>query len=78
MNNRAVYSQASEPDNKVEISIHIDPELIDQIQHLTNDPSKVIETAVRQWLRGDRDRETELARSLTRNPPVPPNGEWND
>jgi len=62
---------------KVELSIHIDPELLDQIQHLTNDPSKVIETAIRQWLRGDR-REDELALSLRRNPPVPPRGEWND
>lgn len=62
---------------KVEVSIHIDSELLDQIKHLTNDPSKVIETAIRQWLRGERG-EDELALSLRRNPPVPPRGEWND
>jgi len=62
---------------KVELSIRLDAELLDQIKHLTNDPSKVIETAIRQWLRGDR-REDELALSLRRNPPVPPRGEWND
>jgi len=62
---------------KVELSIHIDAELLDQIKHLTNDPSKVIETAIKQWLRGER-REDELALGLRRNPPVPPRGEWND
>ncbi|MEB3826671.1 hypothetical protein [Phormidium sp. CCY1219] len=63
---------------KVEISIHIDSELLDRVQHLTNDPSKVIDTALRQWLRGDSKRDDELTRNLTRNPPVPPRGEWND
>lgn len=62
---------------KVEVSIHIDSELLDQIKHLTNDPSKVIETALRQWLRGERP-EDELALTLPRNPPIPPRGEWND
>lgn len=62
---------------KVELSIHIDPELLDQIKHLTNDPNKVIETAIKQWLRGER-REDDSAMSLRRNPPVPPRGEWND
>ena len=64
--------------DKVEIAIHLDPELLDQIQHLTNDPSKVIETAVRQWLRGESSSDQELSRTLPRNPPVPPRGEWND
>ncbi|MEW5859242.1 MAG: hypothetical protein AB1861_17965 [Cyanobacteriota bacterium] len=76
MNDRARYSQSSA--EKVEISIHLDSELLTQIQHLTNDPSKVIETAIRQWLRGERDRDDELTRNLERNPPVPPRGEWND
>jgi len=56
----------------------MDAQLLDQIKHLTNDPSKVIETAIRQWLRGERDRDDELTRTLRRNPPVPPRGEWND
>jgi hypothetical protein len=63
---------------KVELSVQLDSELVDQIQHLTNDPSRVIETAVKQWLRGERNRDDELTRSLRRNPPVPPLGEWND
>lgn len=76
MNERSVYSKGS--GEKVEVAIHLDSELVDQIKHLTNDPSKVIETAIRQWLRGERDRDDELTRTLERNPPVPPRGEWND
>lgn len=64
--------------HKEEISIHLDAELLDQIKHLTNDPSKIIETAIRQWLRGERERDDELTRTLERNPPVPLRGEWND
>lgn len=76
MNEPAVHSHPSS--DKVEISIHLDPDLLDQIQHLTNDPSRVIEVAVRQWLRNETQRESELSRTLQRNPPVPPRGEWND
>jgi post-segregation antitoxin (ccd killing protein) len=64
--------------DKLEISIHIDSDLIDQIKHLTNDPSRLIETAVKQWLKGERGRDDELTRAFRRNPPVPPRGEWND
>jgi hypothetical protein len=64
--------------DKEEISIHLDAELLSQIKHLTNDPSKVIETAIRQWLRGERERDDELTRTFDRNPPVPPRAEWND
>jgi Post-segregation antitoxin CcdA len=64
--------------HQVEVSIHIDSELLEQLQHLTNDPSKVIETAIRQWLRGETHRDDEQSRRLQRNPPVPPRGEWND
>ncbi|NJK36773.1 MAG: hypothetical protein HC825_03310 [Oscillatoriales cyanobacterium RM1_1_9] len=70
-------SSASQAANKVEFSVQIDSELLDQVQHLTNDPSKVFEAALRQWLRGDRP-EDELALTLRRNPPIPPRGEWND
>ena len=45
---------------------------------LTNEPSKVIEVAIRQWLKNESSREAEFARNLERNPPVPPRGEWND
>jgi hypothetical protein len=76
MNDQATYSEGSS--DKVEISIHLDSELLNQIKHLTNDPSKIIETAIRQWLRGELERDDELTRTFTRNPPVPPRGEWND
>lgn len=64
--------------DKVEISIQIDAELLEQLRHLTNDPSRVIETAIKEWLKGERSRDDELTRNLQRNPPVPPRGEWND
>ncbi|MGF1478934.1 MAG: hypothetical protein ACFB4I_05530 [Cyanophyceae cyanobacterium] len=76
MNDNAVHSQRSA--DKVEISISLDPALVEQIQHLTNDPSRVIETAVKQWLKGEQRLDEELSRTFRRNPPVPPRGEWND
>jgi post-segregation antitoxin (ccd killing protein) len=63
---------------KVELSIRLDADLIEQLRHLSSDPSRIIETAIKQWLRGERNPEAELARTFTRNPPVPPRGEWND
>lgn len=62
---------------KTNLSIQIDEELLEQIRHLTSDPSKVIEVAVRQWLGGGR-RDDDVTRTLRPNPPVPPKGEWND
>ena len=64
--------------DKVEISIQLDSQLVEQIKHLTNDPSKVIETAIKQWLRGERQQDDDLTRTFRRNPPLPPKGEWND
>jgi hypothetical protein len=63
---------------KVDLSVQIDKELLDQVTHLSADPSKVIDVALRQWLRGDRRYEDDLVRHLPRNPTVPPKGEWND
>ena len=63
---------------KIDLSIQIDPDLLDRIQHLTDNPSRVIEAALRQWLQGNRDREDDRTRLLPRNPTVPPRGEWND
>ncbi len=74
--NENVMDSDAYPD-KVEIAIHLDSELLNQIQHLTNEPSKVIEVAIRQWLRGETQRDDELTRTLQRTP-VPPRGEWND
>ncbi|HSM83644.1 MAG TPA: hypothetical protein VLS96_18295 [Nodosilinea sp.] len=63
---------------KVDLSVQIDKDLLDQVTHLSSDPSKVIDVALRQWLRGDRRYEDDLVRHLPRNPTVPPKGEWND
>jgi hypothetical protein len=52
--------------------------LLEQITHLTNDPSKVIEVAVRHWLGTGGCRDDDLTRPVYRTPPVPPKGEWND
>lgn len=76
MSESIIHSRLSA--DKVEISVHLDPDLLDQIKHLTNDPSKVIEVAIRQWLRNEANRDDDLSRNLQRNPPVPPRGEWND
>ncbi|NEP37956.1 MAG: type II toxin-antitoxin system CcdA family antitoxin [Okeania sp. SIO2H7] len=69
--------QEARTPEKVEVSVHLDSDLLEQVKHLTSDPSKVIESALRQWLRGGLP-EDELALTLQRNPPIPPRGEWND
>lgn len=71
-------AQSQRSPEKVEVSIRLDPELLEEISHLTNDPSKVIEVAIRQWLKGESRRDDELTHTFVRNPPVPPRGEWND
>lgn len=76
MNENSMESSDAYSD-KVKISIQLDSELLNQIQHLTNDPSRVIEVAIRQWLRGETQRDDELTRTIRRTP-VPPRGEWND
>lgn len=74
MNDPAVQPKAG----KVSLAIQIDADLVEQISHLTSDPSKVIEVAVRQWLGGNSRRDDDVTRTLRANPPVPPKGEWND
>ncbi|MEL6909035.1 MAG: hypothetical protein AAFY63_20070 [Cyanobacteria bacterium J06643_13] len=64
--------------DKVQVSVDLDLEVLEQIKHLTSDPSRVIEAAIKQWLRGERNDNTDLTRTFQRNPPVPPQGEWND
>ncbi|MGV2829298.1 hypothetical protein [Myxosarcina sp. GI1(2024)] len=76
MNEDALQQERSA--EKVEISIQLDSEILEQIQHLTNDPSRAIEAALKHWLRGERDPNTDLTRTWQRNPPLPPRGEWND
>ena len=70
MNDNATSTQRNA--DKVEISINIDAEVLEQIKHLTNDPSRIIETAIKQWLNGERDRDDDLTRTFRRNPPFPP------
>ncbi|NEP76374.1 MAG: hypothetical protein F6K29_33480 [Okeania sp. SIO2G5] len=60
------------------MAVSMDKDLLRQITFLTDDPSKVIEAAVRQWLREGGRRDDDLTRNLERNPPVPARGEWND
>jgi len=74
MEDNAVPSQRE----KVELSVQLDSELFNRLKHLTNDPSRIVETAIEQWLKGEGAREGDLARTFRRNPPVPPRGEWND
>ncbi|WP_009543554.1 type II toxin-antitoxin system CcdA family antitoxin [Crocosphaera subtropica] len=76
MNDNATSTQRNA--DKVEISINLDAEILEQLKHLTNDPSRIIETAIKQWLNGERNRDDDLTRTFRRNPPLPPRGEWND
>ena len=71
-------SEETRASEKIRVSIDLDSEVLERIKHLTNDPSRVIETAIKQWLNGERDNDTDLTRTFRRNPPVPPQGEWND
>ena len=64
--------------DKVEISINLDSEVLEQLKLLTNDPSRTIESAIKQWLKGEREVSSDLTRTFRRNPPLPPKGEWND
>ena len=72
------FGREEEITDKVKVSVDLDLEVLEQIKHLTNDPSRVIEAAIKQWLRGERNDNTDLTRTFQRNPPVPPQGEWND
>ncbi len=76
MNDKIVEQERSL--EKVEISISLDPEVLEELKHLTNNPSKTIEVAVKQWLKGERTESSDLTRTFRRNPPLPPKGEWND
>lgn len=66
MNDNATPTQRTA--EKVEIAIHLDSEVLEQIKHLTNDPSRIIETAIKQWLRGEKQPDEDLTRHLRRNP----------
>lgn len=77
--NKQIGEVQQEPStNKVEVSINLDSEVLEQLKLLTNDPSRTIENAIKQWLKGEREVNSDLTRTFSRNPPLPPKGEWND
>ncbi|MDJ0897380.1 MAG: type II toxin-antitoxin system CcdA family antitoxin [Xenococcus sp. MO_188.B8] len=76
MNDNLVEKERST--EKVEISVYLDAEVLEELKHLTNNPSKTIEVALKQWLKGERAVDGDLTRTFRRNPPLPPRGEWND
>jgi hypothetical protein len=70
--------EVRDSNEKIEVSFEIDAALLDQLHQFSQNPSNLVETAIRQWLRSTSYQEDTLARTLPRNPPVPPRGEWND
>ena len=77
--NKQIGEVQQEPStNKVEVSINLDSEVLEQLKLLTNEPSRTIENAITQWLKGEREVNSDLTRTFSRNPPLPPKGEWND
>ena len=76
MNDNLVEKERST--EKIEISVYLDAEVLEELKHLTNNPSKTIEVALKQWLKGERAVDGDLTRTFRRNPPLPPRGEWND
>lgn len=74
----SALSHPADP-HKVELAVQLDADLIHQVSRLTDNPSRVIEVALRQWLRnGSTLDRSGVSRSLPVNPPVPIKGEWND
>ena len=78
MNEQINEAKKESSTDKVEISINLDSEVLEQLKLLTNDPSRTIESAIKQWLKGEREVSSDLTRTFRRNPPLPPKGEWND
>lgn len=76
--NQNQSSNEARINDRVKVSVDLDSEVLEQIKHLTTEPSRVIEAAIKQWLKGERNGSTDLTRTFQRNPPVPPQGEWND
>ncbi|AFY75411.1 hypothetical protein Syn7502_03574 [Synechococcus sp. PCC 7502] len=58
--------------------IELDPALLAELSEVTNNPTEVIDVAIRQWLQRRAIKEADNSRPLTMNPIVPPRGEWND
>lgn len=58
--------------------LELDPALLAELAEVTNNPTEVIDVAIRQWLQRRAIKEADNSRPLTMNPMVPPRGEWND
>ena len=58
--------------------VELDPALLAELAEVTNNPTEVIDVAIRQWLQRRSIKEADNSRPLTMNPMVPPRGEWND
>ncbi len=78
-------AERSEPqsETRVEVSerearVALDPALLAELREVTDEPARVIDTAVRQWLQRRAIKESDTSRPLPVNPLVPPRGEWND
>ena len=78
MNERIEEVERESSTDKVEIAINLDSEVLEQLKLLTNNPSRTIENAIKQWLKGEREVSSDLTRTFRRNPELPPRGEWND
>ncbi|MBD2103401.1 hypothetical protein [Leptolyngbya sp. FACHB-261] len=70
------------PAGRVQVSLDLDPQLVAELAEFSDDPSQLVEQALRQWLRNQSQTgggfEGDRSRELRSNPPVPLRGEWND
>ncbi len=68
------------PSSRVKVSLDLDPQLMAELAEFSDEPSQLVEQALRQWLRTQSSFEFDGDRSrpLRANPPVPLRGEWND
>ncbi len=78
--NTAKTTGASGSSSRVQVSLELDPQLVAELAEFSDDPSHLVEQALREWLRTQSHSgfEGERSRELRSNPPVPPRGEWND
>jgi hypothetical protein len=75
---KTVMPDDNATESKRDRKVDVDPALLAELAEVTNDPTQVIDTAIRQWLQRRAIKEADSSRPLTMNPVVPPRGEWND
>ncbi len=71
-------SNSADDAEKSRKPIELDPGLFAELSEVTNNPTEIIDVAIRQWLQRRAIKEADNSRPLTMNPKVPPRGEWND